>query len=172
VRVAYLPRFGPSYWNLEFVSAGSKTPLKAGTYSNAIRFPGSGQQSGMDVSGDSRSCNNLLGTFTINAIETSPYNQITKLNAAFEQHCENKTPALRGSVDFAVHKTGVVGNANCDGIVNYLDIDYFESAVTNPADYINSAAWPLNNCDVSQLDINKDGKIDANDRAPFYTLLQ
>ena len=61
----------------------------------------------------------------------------------------------------------LLGDLNCDGVLNAFDIDPFVLALTDPAGY--AAAFP--DCDIMLGDINEDGTIDAFDIDPFVELL-
>ena len=59
------------------------------------------------------------------------------------------------------------GDLNCDGNVDFGDINPFVLALTNPAGY--AAQYP--NCDRMNADINGDGVVDFGDINPFVRLL-
>ncbi|MEW6199391.1 MAG: VCBS repeat-containing protein [Planctomycetota bacterium] len=59
------------------------------------------------------------------------------------------------------------GDLNCDGLVDFGDINPFVLALTNPAGY--AAAFP--NCDIKTGDINGDGHVNFGDINPFVRLL-
>ena len=59
------------------------------------------------------------------------------------------------------------GDLNCDGNVDFGDINPFVLALTNPAGY--AAAFP--NCNILNGDINGDGLVDFGDINPFVRLL-
>ncbi|MGE0482166.1 MAG: hypothetical protein AB7Q17_17025 [Phycisphaerae bacterium] len=61
----------------------------------------------------------------------------------------------------------LLGDLNCDGVVNNFDIDPFVLAIVDPAGY--RARFP--NCDRSAADANTDGRIDNFDIEPFVRLL-
>ncbi|MEW6197453.1 MAG: hypothetical protein AB1601_02145 [Planctomycetota bacterium] len=61
----------------------------------------------------------------------------------------------------------LVGDVNCDGHVDFGDINPFVLAMSNPAAY--AAQYP--NCPFGNRDINNDGKFDFGDINPFVTLL-
>lgn len=63
--------------------------------------------------------------------------------------------------------TWAVGDMNCDGLVDFGDINPFVMALSNPAGY--AAAYP--NCDIRNGDINGDGRVDFGDINPFVRLL-
>jgi probable HAF family extracellular repeat protein len=61
----------------------------------------------------------------------------------------------------------LIGDLNCDGLVNTFDIDPFVLALTDPAGY--AAAFP--GCSISAADINQDGAVNTFDIDPFVLLL-
>ena len=70
--------------------------------------------------------------------------------------------------DFAVVVGSLlVGDCNCDGLVNFGDIDPFVSAITDAAGY--AAAYP--GCDIDAADINGDGLVNYGDIDPFVGLI-
>ena len=60
-----------------------------------------------------------------------------------------------------------VGDMNCDGLVNFGDIDPFVLALTDPAQY--AVDYP--DCDAGNADINGDGLVNFGDIDPFVALL-
>ncbi|MEW6199384.1 MAG: C25 family cysteine peptidase [Planctomycetota bacterium] len=61
----------------------------------------------------------------------------------------------------------LVGDVNCDGLVDFGDINPFVLALTNPAAY--EQQYP--NCPFENRDINGDGRCDFGDINPFVSLL-
>ncbi len=61
----------------------------------------------------------------------------------------------------------ISGDLNCDGCVNFGDINPFVLALTNAAKY--AATFPY--CDIMNADINADGRVDFGDINPFVWLL-
>ncbi len=61
----------------------------------------------------------------------------------------------------------IVGDANCDGMVNNGDIDAFVLAVSDPTGY--AAAYP--GCDINTADCNGDGAINNGDIDAFVALI-
>ncbi len=59
------------------------------------------------------------------------------------------------------------GDLNCDGIVNFDDINPFVLALSDPAGY--HAAYP--NCDILNGDCDGDGDVDFDDINPFIAIL-
>ncbi|TWT45912.1 Serine protease AprX [Phycisphaerae bacterium RAS1] len=63
--------------------------------------------------------------------------------------------------------SNLLGDLNCDGEVNILDINAFILAITDPAAY--AAAYP--DCNINLADCNGDGDENILDINPFITLL-
>jgi hypothetical protein len=61
----------------------------------------------------------------------------------------------------------IFGDLNCDGFVDFTDIDPFVLALINPAEYTRQ----LPNCDMDTADVNDDGAIDFYDIDPFIGAL-
>ena len=61
----------------------------------------------------------------------------------------------------------VLGDMNCDGVLNGGDIDPFFLALGDPAAY----ATQFPNCDPRNGDINGDGRLDGGDIDPFFQCL-
>lgn len=68
---------------------------------------------------------------------------------------------------FYVQVVGVIGDMNCDGLVDFGDINPFVKALTNPVGY--DAAYP--NCTRFHADCNGDGFVDFLDINGFIDLL-
>jgi hypothetical protein len=60
-----------------------------------------------------------------------------------------------------------LGDLNCDGTVDFGDINAFVLALSNPGQY--KLTYP--NCDLMRADINDDGTVDFGDINPFVVLL-
>ena len=60
-----------------------------------------------------------------------------------------------------------LGDLNCDGSINSLDIDPFVLAMTDPSGY--ASAHPV--CDINNADCNEDGSINSLDIDPFVAIL-
>ncbi|GAA2404884.1 hypothetical protein GCM10010420_35680 [Streptomyces glaucosporus] len=86
------------WWYLN-LAAPAGTSLAPGTYTGATRHPFNGPgEPGLDLSGNGRGCNRLTGEFTILDVKFGPLGYVEKLDATFEQHCEEGTAAARGEV--------------------------------------------------------------------------
>ena len=69
-----------------------------------------------------------------------------------------------GAYEFGSHR---YGDLNCDGVVNFGDINPFVLALSSPAGY--EAAYP--GCNVMLADCNGDGYVNFADINPFVALL-
>jgi hypothetical protein len=89
------------HWLLEFSSEQLSEPLQVKAYEDAERAPfASPGHPGLNVTGDYKGCNILLGRFVIYEISSNGSGLVTDFTASFEQHCEGSPPALRGCVHF------------------------------------------------------------------------
>jgi len=74
-------------------------PLRVGTYDGATRWPFQRDSDpGLDISGEGRGCNTLTGRFVVREADFTASGQVRQFWATFEQHCENRAPALYGDV--------------------------------------------------------------------------
>ncbi len=71
------------------------------------------------------------------------------------------------SFSFTVGAAWALGDMNCDGSVDFFDIDAFVLAVTDPAGY--EAAFP--DCDIMNADCNEDGSVDFFDIDSFVEII-
>lgn len=87
-----------AWWSLDLAAPKGKV-LAPGTYSGATRYPfNKAADPGLSVAGSGRGCNQSSGSFVIASLVRGPGGYVQKLDATFEQHCENGTAALRGEV--------------------------------------------------------------------------
>ncbi|MEU7530087.1 hypothetical protein AB0A74_30475 [Saccharothrix sp. NPDC042600] len=119
------------WWSVEFAAPQGQQPT-VGTYTDAQRYPFQPSTApGLDYSGNGRGCNQLGGTFTIEAIEFGPRGYVERLDATFEQHCEFAAVAARGevhvlnppppaqlSLDIAVSTSGTASSLNGKATIN------------------------------------------------------
>jgi hypothetical protein len=70
-------------------------------------------------------------------------------------------------VRFGVVPATETGDINCDGTVNFADINPFVQALTDPGGH--QAAYP--GCPPENADLNADGSVDFQDINPFVQLL-
>jgi len=89
---------GNQGWRANFQTP-SGVELAAGSYTNATRWPFQGSGAGLEVSGEGRGCNMLTGFFVIDSLSWDTGNSLLLgLDLRFEQHCEGRAPALRGTI--------------------------------------------------------------------------
>ncbi len=69
--------------------------------------------------------------------------------------------------DAFIDAYAVIGDLNCDGVVDFRDINPFVLALSNPAAY--EQTFP--ECDLLHGDINGDGSVNFGDINPFVALL-
>jgi hypothetical protein len=113
-------QFDGETWSLYFSSANLTGPpqLVPGTYNNAQQLSGAPGHPGLNVSGDSRGCNTLSGSFTVyNAtFDTSVQPpRVASFAATFEQHCEEAALALKGTI---FYNSSVPASSNPPVITN------------------------------------------------------
>jgi hypothetical protein len=84
-------------WYVDFSTMGGVSQFQRGYYANAQRDafknPAVG---GLDVSGEGRGCNSLIGWFVLDEVTYSGAT-LRSFTGRFEQHCEAGSPALRGA---------------------------------------------------------------------------
>ncbi|MCO5966025.1 hypothetical protein GOB42_24990 [Sinorhizobium meliloti] len=86
-------------WEIIF-DAPDEDRLAEGSYNGAGRYPFSDPgQAAMSISGRSRGCNEVHGSFQVEQLEESN-GSISALTAAFEQHCDDNPSPLKGIVRF------------------------------------------------------------------------
>ena len=86
----------------------------------------------------------------------------------FAFHNVQQTPSGPAyTASFSVAAQGTKGDLNCDGVVNFADINAFVLALTDPIGYANVAPW----CAVENADMNGDGRVDFADINPFVARL-
>jgi hypothetical protein len=90
------------WWAAEFAAPSDAGPLVTQVYRNAERYPFQPPGApGIDVSGDGRGCNQILGHFEIHRIQVSATGALEDFVATFEQYCEmNPSDVLRGCVRY------------------------------------------------------------------------
>jgi hypothetical protein len=89
--------YNGDWWTLD-LGAPAGAVLAPGTYASAHRYGFNGTGPGLELTGNGRGCNTLIGTFTVTSAVFGPQGYVQTLDATFEQHCEGGTPAARGSV--------------------------------------------------------------------------
>jgi hypothetical protein len=89
------------WWYGDFAAPEGDILVPGETFT-ARRYPFNGPGAGIDVSGNGRGCNRILGTFTVTAAGFTPEGELEHFGVRFEQHCEEGAPALRGEFEFRV----------------------------------------------------------------------
>ncbi len=87
---------------------------------------------------------------------------------SFEFH--NYRMGTRGpewTASFTSGANGQKGDLTCDGAVNFIDINPFVQALSDPAGYAVAHPW----CDINNGDINGDGRVDFTDINAFVAKL-
>ncbi len=80
------------YWSID-IGSGDKSALMVGQYQGATGSSGGGTPI-LRFSHAHEWCQSQIGSFSITAIDREPWdNQITRLNASFDQHCGNSEEA-------------------------------------------------------------------------------
>jgi hypothetical protein len=103
-------------------------------------------------------------------VPASPVDEVRDIAAAVRG---GRTYLLWGSYyswprsELYVKPTPAPGDLNCDGVVDFADINPFVLALSDPAAY----AVTYSNCDIMTGDINADGSVDFGDINPFVALL-
>jgi hypothetical protein len=77
--------------------------LRVGTYNDVVNDNDPFREApGLNVSGDSASCNFVYGSFTITRLSKSATGELLLLDATFVQHCEHPdAPSLQGRIRYA-----------------------------------------------------------------------
>jgi hypothetical protein len=85
-------------WVAEFQTMSTITRIQTGYYPDLSRFPfHNPAKGGLSVSGGGRGCNTLSGWVAVDRATYSG-NTLTGLELRFEQHCDDRVPALRGAI--------------------------------------------------------------------------
>ena len=86
---------------------------------------------------------------------------------ALDLYANGSTPVYYDDISLAQVPQGIRGDLNCDGRVDFGDINPFVLALSDPAGY--ARQYP--ECDIMNGDINDDGRVDFGDINPFVALL-
>jgi hypothetical protein len=90
----------PDSWWLRFAAPHGRS-IVPGTYEDAGLFPFQPPgKPGLSAFGDGRGCNTLSGRFVVREATYGPGGEVLSFAADFEQHCDDATPALFGSVRY------------------------------------------------------------------------
>jgi hypothetical protein len=108
-----------------------------------------------------------------NVFLASPATGLWKVQVIGSEIVQDGHPETPGvtDADYALVVTGVtrrsLGDLNCDGLVDFDDINPFVLALGDPASY--QSQYP--NCSADLGDVNGDGIVDFDDINPFVALL-
>ena len=96
---------GDHQWIGEFQVASTMPLLQRGTYADVQRWGFHNlAKDGLSWGGEARGCSTLTGSFTIDSL-TYASGVLTAIDLRFEQHCENRGPALHGSIHWRADDT-------------------------------------------------------------------
>ncbi|HVX59780.1 MAG TPA: Ig-like domain-containing protein [Pirellulales bacterium] len=164
------------WWDLSFI-APQHALLVPGVYDNATRAPFEAYSDpGLDVNGDGRGSNTLIGSFTVLQAVYDAAGNVLSFDATFEQHSEGAVPALHGEIKYHAAPTmkGVLANDT--------DIDtpsLAASLVSGPShgtvqlnsdgSFTYTPAANFNGVDTFTYKAN-DGSLDSNDATATITV--
>ena len=101
--------------------------------------------------------------------DAGPFDTLTLV--ATMENCPTTWPdggsLLIDNLSFGAPQMFEIGDLNCDGAVNFGDIDPFVLAITDSVGY--AATYP--DCDINLADINQDGSVNFGDIDPFVALI-
>lgn len=125
------------------VAAPPSQSLAVGTYEDAQRaaFRTAGH-AGLDVYGDGRGCNEVVGRFTVRDIGVDGSGNVNKFWVTYEQHCEGATPALIGEI--RINEPG--GDSDvlvADGAIDWPESYPGVNGMTVPVWLVNTGSSPL-----------------------------
>jgi hypothetical protein len=96
-------------WTADFSTSQLGTPIQVGNYPNAERAPfATVGHPGLDVGGQGRGCDGIVGQFTVLDIEATPgdseagtHPTLHAFTATFQQSCEFGSPMDVGCIHFS-----------------------------------------------------------------------
>jgi len=89
---------GEQHWRGDFQLPNALNQIQTGTYANLKRLMFNGQSGGgLSWYGEGRGCNQLTGTLVVDKV-TYDGSTLTAIDLHFDQHCENGSPALHGTI--------------------------------------------------------------------------
>ncbi|WP_375478733.1 DUF4347 domain-containing protein [uncultured Nostoc sp.] len=146
---------GVKSWYLSF-AAPFNAPLTAGTtYTGAARFPfQTSNQPGLDVSGDGRGYNSLIGQFTVNQITYGSSDEILNFDATFQEYGDGDpaSESFKGRIQYYATPNNLVG-----GVLTN------ETSIVNPA----LKATLVSGTNNGSLVFNSDGSFTYTPNAGF-----
>jgi uncharacterized repeat protein (TIGR01451 family) len=92
-------------WTGFFQAMNTLPDLRPGYYGNLFGFPNHNPAvGGLSWSGEGRACNDASGWFVIDSVTYSG-STLNSIELRFEQHCEFRSPALRGMIRWSASDT-------------------------------------------------------------------
>jgi len=127
-------------YTFRFVAPGGGVPLEPRNYVGAQRTPFMDPGfAGMDVQGESRGCNEILGQFEVRDIEVGPQGSVERLWLVYEQHCEGEIAATWGEIRINAWVPDAQA-AMAPGVVRWPAQDTWEQATAVPVTYRGGSA--------------------------------
>lgn len=87
-----------NWWYASIAPSSGDILVAGDTFTGAHRNAFRGTSPGLDVSGEGRGCNTLTGSFTVNEARWFEDGTVRSADVDFEQHCDDRDPAARGSL--------------------------------------------------------------------------
>jgi hypothetical protein len=97
---------GNQNWTGDFRLPSAAGTVQAGYFKDLPRTFSSDAAGGLDWNGDGRGCNVIKGWIVVDKVVLTG-GAVTALDMRFEQHCEDKTPALHGQIHWTQADDGV-----------------------------------------------------------------
>lgn len=185
---------GDDTWHYEYAvfnlnshrSAGSfSVPVGNATITN-VGFKDVEYHSGEPYTDDdwSHSISDGMLTWSTSTYDVDPNANALRWSTLYNFRFDADVPPTDGHVEVGLFRPGtpesvsglisvpdaptvVLGDTNCDGVVNNFDIDSFVLAITDPDSY--AAQYP--DCDINAADVNQDGDVNNFDIDPFVALI-
>lgn len=168
---------GPAAMSLKVTLVWTDPPATAGTSNAAINnldlevvspsstlYRGNVFASGQSTTGGTADLRNNVEQVLLNTPPAGDW--IVRVKAtAVNQGTQGYALVITG--DVAEYDPILLGDSNCDGVVDILDINAFTLAIADPGAY--AVAYP--GCNLANSDVNGDGNVDILDISPFVALL-
>ena len=90
------------YWWASFTGPYNMTRLEPGLYADLMRDPfHNPAKGGIEISGDGRGCNTILGSFVVDAISFDGGGALQSVDLRFVQRCEKTGPPMYGALHWS-----------------------------------------------------------------------
>ena len=130
--------FGEGY-SFQF-AAPEGEPLEPGSYVGAQRLPfADSDRPGMEVTGESRGCNQLVGSFEVRELDRDAQGNVQRLWVVFQQHCEGDPDAAWGEVRINAWVPDAQA-LTAPGSVRWTAVDAWQTPTEVPVVYRGGAA--------------------------------